>query len=443
MNITPQGIRRRYASTGVGFVQGCKNDDGPVRGGRRGRLHALGRADGGRLGGASRASACGARFQRHRPVLRRGAILGVELGSGAGVFSKPPLIAWIIGARRGVRARAKRACGCPRRSCIRRRRSFVFWLGRRLYDVRIGALSALAFATLPGVSLSAGLISTDVPLLLCWALALSASRRCSIPTSWWPALLLGAAFGAGINAKYAMAWFILLCGGLFGHDASAARRAEDKRLWSALTFGIAMIAPNVVWNYAHSSRRSRTRLTTPTGPAGFSTRQGAGILRRAVRRVRSRPLRSPSSSSSGGWRDGLRRCGPPAAGVSVADHRDDPGAGVSVARACQLGRRPPMWPRACWSSPPWYGRRLGLAQCLVRRPWCDHVALIAFGTAMAGRCALPFKTEPFAAHAGLASDLANATRAELDAAPQGRATLRRRAVRRPRCDGRAALLHAR
>ena len=52
-----------------------------------------------------------------------------------GYFSKPPLIAWIIGAATdGVRARAKRASGCPRRSLHTATALVVFWLGRRLYD---------------------------------------------------------------------------------------------------------------------------------------------------------------------------------------------------------------------------------------------------------------------------------------------------------------------
>ena len=64
--------------------------------------------------------------------------------------------------------------------------------------------SGLALATLPGVSLSAGLISTDVPLLFFVALALLALSGCHA-TALWPALLLGAAFGFGLQAKYAMA----------------------------------------------------------------------------------------------------------------------------------------------------------------------------------------------------------------------------------------------
>ena len=89
-----------------------------------------------------------------------------------GYFSKPPLVAWLIRA-------ATEACG-PGEACVRLPSPFlhtltalaVFFLGRRLYDGRVGALSALAFLTLPGVSLSAVLISTDVPLLTCWAIAL-------------------------------------------------------------------------------------------------------------------------------------------------------------------------------------------------------------------------------------------------------------------------------
>ena len=104
-----------------------------------------------------------------------------------GYFSKPPLIAWIIGA-------ATTACGADK-SCVRLPSPLlhtatalaVFWLGRRLYDARIGALSALAFATLPGVSLSAGLISTDVPLLLCWALALVGFTALFETEDIWPA----------------------------------------------------------------------------------------------------------------------------------------------------------------------------------------------------------------------------------------------------------------
>ena len=128
----------------------------------------------------------------------------------------------------------------------------VFFLGRRLYDARVGALSALAFATLPGVSLSAGLISTDVPLLTCWAIALVSFAALFQTDRLWPALVLGLAFGIGLNAKYAMAWFIM-CAAVYLLLTPERRGVlRDYRLWLALALGLSLIMPNLAWNYANS-----------------------------------------------------------------------------------------------------------------------------------------------------------------------------------------------
>ena len=155
-----------------------------------------------------------------------------------GYFSKPPLVAWLIRV-------ATEACG-PGEACVRLPSPFlhtltalaVFFLGRRLYDARVGALSALAFATLPGVSLSAGLISTDVPLLTCWAIALVGFAALFQTDRLWPALVLGLAFGIGLNAKYAMAWFIM-CAAVYLLLTPERRGVlRDYRLWLALALGL-------------------------------------------------------------------------------------------------------------------------------------------------------------------------------------------------------------
>jgi 4-amino-4-deoxy-L-arabinose transferase-like glycosyltransferase len=168
-----------------------------------------------------------------------------------GYFSKPPLVAWLIHAATGV-------CG-PGEACVRLPSPLVhtltalavFVLGRKLYDARIGALAGLAFATLPGVSMSAGLISTDVPLLACWAIALVGFAALFESKALWPALVLGLAFGVGLNAKYAMAWF-LMCAAVYLYVTPERRQVlRDYRLWLALALGLVLIAPNLAWNYAH------------------------------------------------------------------------------------------------------------------------------------------------------------------------------------------------
>ncbi len=166
-----------------------------------------------------------------------------------GYFSKPPMLAWIIGA-------FTTACGSDSTFCIRLAAPVlhfftalaIFAAARAIFDWKTGTWSAIVFATLPAVSLSSTLISTDVPLLLCWALALWALWRL-LETGWFSwAIMLGLAFGAGLMSKYAMAYFAG-CTLVFLAISPAARTAPVWRgLLAALAIGLVMLAPNLYWN---------------------------------------------------------------------------------------------------------------------------------------------------------------------------------------------------
>mgnify|MGYP000542406132 CR=1 FL=1 len=175
-----------------------------------------------------------------------------SLEPALGYYSKPPLVAWLIRL-------ATDACGISE-FCVRLPSPLVhtltagvlFVLAGWLYDLRTAALAGLAFATLPGVSLSAGIISTDVPLLFAWAVALVALVGLYETRAWWPGLLLGVALGIGLNAKYAMAWF-LVCLAVY-LLATPERRwlLRDARLWLGMGLGALLIVPNLAWNASHS-----------------------------------------------------------------------------------------------------------------------------------------------------------------------------------------------
>ena len=89
-----------------------------------------------------------------------------------GYFSKPPMIAWVI---RGATA----ICG-DGEACIRSASPVLHTLASvrdvphraRAVRRRVGFWSAIVFDTLPGVSYSSLLITTDVPLILFWTIAL-------------------------------------------------------------------------------------------------------------------------------------------------------------------------------------------------------------------------------------------------------------------------------
>src|ERR1700747_1048636 len=127
-----------------------------------------------------------------------------------GYYSKPPLVAWLIAATTGLFGDSEFAvrlsdpplqCGAA---------FFVYGIGARLYDRRIGFWSGLPYASLPGVSVSAFIISTDAPLMLFWAAALYAFIRAreNDHWSWW--IAVGVVAGLGLLAKYAMAYWLLL-----------------------------------------------------------------------------------------------------------------------------------------------------------------------------------------------------------------------------------------
>src|SRR5688572_25420176 len=107
-----------------------------------------------------------------------------------GYFSKPPLLAWIIATTNFI-------CGSGE-ACVRLA-SPVFYLGtcvmvyavaNDLYGRETAAWSALVTALGTGVAFSARIISTDVPLLFFWTLALLAYVKLLRAPDWrWTAML--------------------------------------------------------------------------------------------------------------------------------------------------------------------------------------------------------------------------------------------------------------
>ena len=126
---------------------------------------------------------------------------------------------------------------------------FVYAIGTRLYDRRIGFWSALAYASLPAVSLSALLMSTDAVLMPCWAAGLYCFIRAREDGDWRWWLATGAAIGLGLLAKYAMAYWLIsaFCFVLLRND----ERRHLRGLLLALAVGLLVVAPNLWWNANH------------------------------------------------------------------------------------------------------------------------------------------------------------------------------------------------
>jgi len=173
-----------------------------------------------------------------------------------GYFSKPPVVSWVIGLTTAVFGHEEWAVRMGSALAHGGTALALFSLGRSLYSPRVGLYSAVAFATLPGVSLSSYLISTD-PFLMCawgWGLvvlhkALCAEERGEPSLKLW--LGLGVIFGVGMLAKYAMIAFIASMAFAMGFVKEWRGYWKRPGPWLALAVGAVVFAPNVMWNAAH------------------------------------------------------------------------------------------------------------------------------------------------------------------------------------------------
>ncbi|MCF6275747.1 MAG: glycosyltransferase family 39 protein, partial [Robiginitomaculum sp.] len=125
-----------------------------------------------------------------------------------GYFSKPPMIAWVIGATTSVFGNAEWAVRLSSVILHPLIAYVLFRTARFMYgnDMggRTGFWAAALYFLMPAVWLSSGIVSTDVPLLLCWVLGLNAwAHLRETPTLKW-ALLLGWTIGFGMLSKYDM-----------------------------------------------------------------------------------------------------------------------------------------------------------------------------------------------------------------------------------------------
>ncbi|MEZ5994409.1 MAG: glycosyltransferase family 39 protein [Hyphomonadaceae bacterium] len=166
-----------------------------------------------------------------------------------GYFTKPPLVAWVIGlatSLTGTDAEWAVRLGAPIAHAIAAAALFV--LGRAMYGAWAGFWAGLGWLMLPAVWFSSAVISTDALLLPLWSIALLAMWRMVATRAWIWAVVLGVSLGLGVQAKYAMLYFVL-CTAFAAWRIEPVRQAlaKGRGLLSAL-IAIIIIAPNIIWN---------------------------------------------------------------------------------------------------------------------------------------------------------------------------------------------------
>jgi len=166
-----------------------------------------------------------------------------------GYYSKPPLVAWLIALTTGLFGESEFAIRLSAPLLHAGTAIFVYAIGARLYDRRVGLWSGLAYASLPGASISAFIISTDAPLVLFWAAALYAFIRAREGGGWGWWVAVGIACGIGLLAKYAMAYWMLSALGYV--ITFRAERRHLGLLLAAIGVALLLYSPNFWWNWSN------------------------------------------------------------------------------------------------------------------------------------------------------------------------------------------------
>jgi hypothetical protein len=196
-----------------------------------------------------------------------------------GYFSKPPLVAWAIAATTGVFGNDPWAVRLAAPLAQGAGALILFALAHRMYGAVSAFWAGLGWSLMPGVALSASLITTDALLLPLWGLALFALWRFSETKSWRFAVLLGASIGLGALAKYAMLYF---CLGMALSAAFVPRLREallSRQGAFALMVAALILAPNIVWNAQHDfATVSHTAANANWGGDLFNLDQLANFL---------------------------------------------------------------------------------------------------------------------------------------------------------------------
>jgi 4-amino-4-deoxy-L-arabinose transferase-like glycosyltransferase len=161
-----------------------------------------------------------------------------------GYYSKPPMIAFVI--RISTMIFGESEVGIRIFSPIFHLLTsvIVYHLGRKLYSKKIGYFSALIYTTLPAVTFSSNLITTDPILLFFWALTL----LLFLSEKW---IMAGISFGLGMMTKYSMIMFLPSAAIYLYLQHRNLNWLKNTNLYLSLFLGFAIFLPNIYWNIEH------------------------------------------------------------------------------------------------------------------------------------------------------------------------------------------------
>jgi 4-amino-4-deoxy-L-arabinose transferase-like glycosyltransferase len=127
----------------------------------------------------------------------------------------------------------------------------IFSIAKLLFNARVGFFSAVTYLTMPGISWSSLIISTDVVLLFFWAASLLMFLKALRTDNMGYWVAAGVTGGLGLLSKYNMMVFPLSV--LFFLLSAQQHRHQLKQpgVYVAMAVAVVVFLPNLIWNAQH------------------------------------------------------------------------------------------------------------------------------------------------------------------------------------------------
>ncbi|HUQ71594.1 MAG TPA: glycosyltransferase family 39 protein [Planctomycetaceae bacterium] len=170
-----------------------------------------------------------------------------------GYYSKPPMVAWIIGLATRIGGHSEFMIRLPA-ACLGTLGLWpVYMLARRLFDARVGFWTLIAVAATPGMAAMSLLMTIDAPFLCAWAFAVWCVWELLSPrpmnVRWLPAAIV--ATGLGLLSKQTMIAIVPLSLLWLATSSVDRRKLFSPVVWMWIGGSLLFLAPVIWWNQQH------------------------------------------------------------------------------------------------------------------------------------------------------------------------------------------------
>ena len=168
-----------------------------------------------------------------------------------GYYSKPPMLGWLIYLTTSIFGDSQVGIKIGAMILYPITTAVIYLIAKELFGYKTAFYAALIFFTLPSVWMSSMIISTDVVLLLFWALALLFFIKALYHDKGIYWIVTGIFSGLGLMSKYNFIFFLISAILVLALVPRFRKHFTNRYFYLTIMIAFVIFLPNLIWNYQH------------------------------------------------------------------------------------------------------------------------------------------------------------------------------------------------